>query len=148
MCEETRRIGSTPTETRTELGSMFSRLKLVLEHHMGTKCGAHVMGTTFGVLPHIWCFAAATKRSGKTLYCSPLSIWSGVKFFPQLGSRARVTQVTQQQVVWKRKQAQRAQLTWSFLLLCPSDLSTALLLLSSWTACLSWDFSSALTLRT
>lgn len=39
-------------------------------------------------------------------------------------------------------------LTCSFLLLCPRDLSTALQLLSSWTACLSWAFSSALTLRT
>lgn len=39
-------------------------------------------------------------------------------------------------------------LTCSFLLLCPSDLSTALQLLSSWTACLSWAFSSAFTLRT
>lgn len=38
-CEETRRIGFTPTETRTEPGSIFSRLKLVSQHHMGTKCG-------------------------------------------------------------------------------------------------------------
>lgn len=116
-------IGFTPTETRTELGSIFSRLKLVLQHHAGDKRG--------GVKHFL------------ALHCPSGLVWFGVKFFPQLGSRARVTQVTQLQLVWKR-----ARLTWSFLLLCPSDLSTALLLLSSWTACLSWDFSSALTLRT
>ena len=39
-------------------------------------------------------------------------------------------------------------LTCSFLLLCTSDRSTALQLLSSWTACLSWALSSVLTLWT